>query len=79
GASASEPVPGRPGQTARPTPTRTADPTPTRTAEQPPTPPVQPPSGDPSPTVAEPSSSAHEETGPQLVQREPAPQAGVPV
>ncbi|MGW3950998.1 hypothetical protein ACWEKM_08575 [Streptomyces sp. NPDC004752] len=40
-------------------------------------PPPEPPVSPPPPATAEPSSSAHEEPGPQLVQREPAPAAGV--
>ncbi|MFI2206940.1 hypothetical protein ACH47Z_40805 [Streptomyces sp. NPDC020192] len=72
--------PGRPGSTAGPgdpAPTQ-APPTPPATS-QPPAPPAStpppPPSESPTP---EPSSSAHEGTGPQLVQREPAPEAGAP-
>ncbi|GGY03820.1 hypothetical protein [Streptomyces minutiscleroticus] len=54
----------------RPAPTRTA-PSSTSAGES--------PSPSPDPTVAEPSSSAHEETTPQLAQRrEPAPRAGAP-
>ncbi|WP_251094028.1 hypothetical protein [Streptomyces sp. Caat 7-52] len=73
--------PGEPGTTDPP-----GDPAPT---EVPPTPPAssappEPPASTPPPPVseqpsAEPSSSAHDETGPQLVQREPAPAAGVAV
>ncbi|MFE0514422.1 hypothetical protein [Streptomyces sp. NPDC058964] len=62
-----------------------ADPAPTQAQPTPtPTPPApEPPASSPPPPVtdppsAEPSSSAHEETGPQLVQREPAPEAGSP-
>lgn len=73
-------APAEPGRTAEP-----GEPVPTKA---PPTPPVtsappEPPASTPPPPVseppsAEPSSSAHEETSPQLVQREPAPAAGVP-
>ncbi|MEV5147666.1 hypothetical protein AB0L14_25565 [Streptomyces sp. NPDC052727] len=73
-------APAEPGRTAEP-----GEPVPTKA---PPTPPVtsappEPPASTPPPPVseppsAEPSSSAHEETGPQLVQRVPAPAAGVP-
>ncbi|MFF4400018.1 hypothetical protein [Streptomyces sp. NPDC001480] len=67
--------PGDPAPTqAQPTPSRTAEPTPT-----PPPPPPPPPPASSEPPTAEPSSSAHEETGPQLAQREPAPVAGSPV
>lgn len=80
---ASVPAPVGPGRTVAPggdpVPPKPL-PTPTRTTEepQPPEPSPEPPAS-PEPTVAEPSSSAHEQTGPQMVQREPAPQAGVPV
>ncbi|WP_053663234.1 hypothetical protein [Streptomyces sp. MMG1121] len=79
-ASATPAQPGRPGKTVKP-----GDPAPTKAPPAPPVtsaPPVPPPSTPPpatsEPPSAEPSSSAHEETGPQLVQREPAPAAGVP-
>ncbi|MGW7259760.1 hypothetical protein [Streptomyces sp. NPDC054834] len=66
--------PGDPAPTkAQPTPSRTPEPTPT------PPPPPPPPPASSEPPTAEPSSSAHEETGPQLAQREPAPAAGSPV
>ncbi|MFF4491358.1 hypothetical protein ACFY0F_33725 [Streptomyces sp. NPDC001544] len=83
--SASPTAPAKPGRTAgpgEPAPTD-AQPVPSRTAEPTPTPPPPPPPPPPTPTSAppsaEPSSSAHEETGPQLVEREPAPEAGSPV
>ncbi|WP_435216108.1 hypothetical protein [Streptomyces sp. bgisy034] len=82
GASASAPAggdrPPKPGQSEKPGPTRTAEPSPTRTVEPEPTPTEEPTTATPAPTQAEPSSSAHEETGPQLGQREPAPAAGSP-
>ncbi|EYT79853.1 hypothetical protein CF54_28880, partial [Streptomyces sp. Tu 6176] len=53
-----------------PEPPQTSAPPP----EQPPASP--PPPASPDPTVAEPSSSAHEGTGTQLAQREPAPAPG---
>ncbi|MEU5593981.1 hypothetical protein [Streptomyces sp. NPDC020298] len=59
----------------QPTPSHTPEPTPT----PPPPPPPPPPPASSEPPTAEPSSSAHEETGPQLAQREPAPTAGSPV
>ncbi|GAA2222046.1 hypothetical protein GCM10010360_46970 [Streptomyces nogalater] len=63
-------APGGPAPTKEPPtpPASSAPPAPPATTEPPPA--TEPPS-------AEPSSSAHEETGPQLVQREPAPAAGV--
>ncbi|MCW5250174.1 MULTISPECIES: hypothetical protein [unclassified Streptomyces] len=64
-----EPVPSR---TTPPEPPWTEEPEPEPTQEPPPSP-------EPEPTVAEPSSSAHEPPGTQLAQREPAPEAGVPV
>ncbi|MFI9245860.1 hypothetical protein ACIGXF_25565 [Streptomyces sp. NPDC053086] len=73
--------PGDPGMTDQP-----GDPAPTKAQPTPPasSAPPEPPASTPPPPVseppsAEPSSSAHEETGPQLVQREPAPAAGVAV
>ncbi|MFG2359203.1 hypothetical protein [Streptomyces sp. NPDC048521] len=82
GADSSSTAPAKPGQTVRP-----GDPAPTE--EQPTSPPSsappEPPASTPpppppsEPPSAEPSSSAHEETGPQLVQREPAPAAGMAV
>lgn len=67
-------APGDPAPTqGQPEPPPTSAP-PEPPATTPPPPPTEPPS-------AEPSSSAHEGTGPQLVQREPvpAPAAGIPV
>ncbi|MFF3612268.1 hypothetical protein [Streptomyces sp. NPDC002580] len=56
------------------------EPTPTRTTEEPsPEPPPPPSPAEPDPGPAEPSSSAHEQQATQLVQREPAPEAGSPV
>ncbi|AYN43739.1 hypothetical protein D9753_18645 [Streptomyces dangxiongensis] len=79
GADSASAAPAKPGSTAEP-----GEPAPSKV---PPTPPVtsapaEPPASTPpapvsEPPSAEPSSSAHEETGPQLVQREPAPAAGV--
>ncbi|MFE1465782.1 hypothetical protein ACFW6M_32370 [Streptomyces nigra] len=78
-ASASRPAgPAQPGGTEGPGPTRTAEPEPTRTAEPEPTPTQDPVTPTPTPPPAEPSSSAHEDTAPQLVQREPAPEAQAP-
>ncbi|MFJ5729367.1 hypothetical protein [Streptomyces paradoxus] len=76
-ADASPTVPGhdKPGRPPRPTVKPPAPPTPTRTAEPEPTPTQEEPTTSPEPTP-EPSSSAHEPPGPQLAQREPAPEAG---
>ncbi|MFF7793838.1 hypothetical protein [Streptomyces sp. NPDC007991] len=74
-------APGRdtPGRPAGPTPKPPAPPTPTRTAEPEPTPTPTEVTTSPEPTdKPEPSSSAHEPPGPQLEQREPAPEAGAP-
>ncbi|WP_217546130.1 hypothetical protein [Streptomyces sp. GbtcB6] len=83
GASAASAVPTKPGKTVAPgvpagptgAPTTpappAASPTPPPASPTPPPPATDPPS-------AEPSSSAHEDTGTQLVQREPAPEAGTP-
>ncbi|MEU2783395.1 MULTISPECIES: hypothetical protein [unclassified Streptomyces] len=82
GASASRPAgggPEQPGRTDGPGPTRPADPEPTRPAEPEPTPTQEPSTPTPTPPTAEPSSSAHEETAPQLGRREPAPAAQAPV
>ncbi|MGW1211913.1 hypothetical protein ACWD5F_20080 [Streptomyces sp. NPDC002499] len=81
-ASASAPVKGKPGRTEKPgdpAPTK-APPTPTQSEQPPPASPEPPPpaSPEPPPPSAEPSSSAHPEAGPQLVDREPAPTAGTP-
>ncbi|MFI7401271.1 hypothetical protein ACIBW9_12400 [Streptomyces sp. NPDC049541] len=78
----SAPPAGKPGngkseKPGVPAPT-VASPTPTHTAEPQPTPTEQPTPASPEPTVAEPSSSAHEETAPQWAEREPAPTAGSP-
>ncbi|MFR9790383.1 hypothetical protein ACL07V_17265 [Streptomyces sp. MB22_4] len=54
-------------------------PTPGPTSAPPPPPATTPPPPGTEPPSAEPSSSAHEDPGPQLVQREPAPAAGVPM
>ncbi|MER7838554.1 hypothetical protein ABTY98_22405 [Streptomyces sp. NPDC096040] len=83
GASAGPVAPAKPGKSvapgvpagptgapASPTPPA-ASPTPPPASPTPPPPVTDPPS-------AEPSSSAHEDTGTQLVQREPAPAAGTP-
>ncbi|MBL1083417.1 hypothetical protein JK359_15765 [Streptomyces actinomycinicus] len=73
-------VPAKPGRTEKP-----GEPEPSAVPPTPPasTPPPEPPASTPPPVSeppsAEPSSSAHEETEPQLVQREPAPAAGVAV
>ncbi|MFG2606928.1 hypothetical protein ACGFT2_25800 [Streptomyces sp. NPDC048514] len=76
-------APTKPGGTVDP-----GDPAPTQDQPEPPpiSAPPEPPASPPPPPAseppsAEPSSSAHEETGPQLVQREPvpAPAAGIPV
>ncbi|MGC9442339.1 hypothetical protein [Streptomyces sp. WG5] len=73
------PTPGKGGDD-EPAPTRTPPAEPTRPVEPQPTPTAEPPaSPTPEPTVAEPSSSAHEPPGTQLAQREPAPEAGQPV
>ncbi|OLZ68660.1 hypothetical protein AV521_21055 [Streptomyces sp. IMTB 2501] len=72
--------PGKPGRTVKPgdpAPTE-APPTPPATSAPPEPPPSTPPPATSEPPTAEPSSSAHAETGPQLVQREPAPAAGAP-
>ncbi|MEU6322230.1 hypothetical protein [Streptomyces sp. NPDC047009] len=58
-----------------PAPTN-GEPSSTDTPPDPPSP-FQPDPPSPTPTTAEPSSSAHEQTT-QLMQREPAPQAGAP-
>ncbi|KUO08812.1 hypothetical protein [Streptomyces sp. DSM 15324] len=87
GASASAPAgPAKPGRTVppgEPAPTDAQPTAPGSPAPEPPAPSPEPPTPAPDPTVAEPSSSAHEETGggtgAQLLQREPAPEAGVPV
>ncbi|MFE2096635.1 MULTISPECIES: hypothetical protein [unclassified Streptomyces] len=71
-------APPQPGKTVDPAPAHTIEPTPTQTAEPQPTPTEEPTPASTPPPSAEPSSSAHEETGPQLVQREPAPEAGTP-
>lgn len=78
-ADVSPTVPGRdkPGGPVRPTPKPPVPPAPTRTAEPEPTPTPPEPTASPEPTP-EPSSSAHEPPGPQLGQREPAPEAGAP-
>ncbi|MEU4085970.1 hypothetical protein [Streptomyces aureus] len=55
------------------------EPTPTRTTAEPTPEPPPASSPAPDPGTAEPSSSAHEQPLPQLVQREPAPEAGSPV
>ncbi|MEU5307668.1 hypothetical protein [Streptomyces sp. NPDC021562] len=67
-----------PGVPAGPPTGDPASPTPPAVTPTPPpaSPPPPPPVSDP--PSAEPSSSAHGETGPQLVQREPAPTAGAP-
>ncbi|MEU6509219.1 hypothetical protein [Streptomyces sp. NPDC046942] len=83
-ASAPPAQPGRPGKPQKTPgpggPPPTAAPSTPPVTSQPPappasTPPPPPPSQSPTP---EPSSSAHEGPGPQLVQREPAPEAGAP-
>ncbi|MEU3858004.1 hypothetical protein AB0F03_11600 [Streptomyces sp. NPDC028722] len=81
GARSASAVPVEPGKSAGP-----GEPVPSMVPPTPPasTAPPEPPASTPPPPVseppsAEPSSSAHEETGPQLVQREPAPAAGVAV
>ncbi|KOV93920.1 hypothetical protein ADL04_26105 [Streptomyces sp. NRRL B-3648] len=73
-------TPAEPGRTVQPgDPEPTGDqPTPPVTSAPPEPPATTPPPPVTEPPSAEPSSSAHEETGPQLVQREPAPRAGVP-
>ncbi|MFI8241183.1 hypothetical protein ACIF83_28625 [Streptomyces sp. NPDC085866] len=71
-------APPKSGKTTNPAPTQTVEPTPTQTAEPQPTPTEEPTPASPPPPSAEPSSSAHEETGTQLAQREPAPAAGTP-
>jgi hypothetical protein len=76
-AGGSAPTDEKPGKPARPTPPRASAPSPTRTPDPEPTPTPSEPSTSPDPTP-EPSSSAHEPPGPQLAQREPAPEAGVP-
>ncbi|MFH9658028.1 hypothetical protein ACH4NF_07850 [Streptomyces sp. NPDC017248] len=71
--------PGEPGTTAAPgdpVPTK-APPTPPATSAPPEPPPSTPPPPASEPPSAEPSASAHDETGPQLGQREPAPAAGL--
>lgn len=80
GRSSTSPVkPGSSQKPADPPPTQAPPPV-TTTSPEPETPEtsVPPPPVTELPT-AEPSSSAHEETLPQLAQREPAPEAGVPV
>ncbi len=88
-ASAGSGKPGKPGkseQPGAPEPTQAQPPEPTRSPDpEPPAASPEPPAPSPEPTVAEPSSSAHESGGgtgggsaPQLVEREPAPEAGVP-
>ncbi|MFG2887624.1 hypothetical protein ACGFYV_36000 [Streptomyces sp. NPDC048297] len=79
GADSVSPVPPKPGG-----PTAPGDPPPTKLPPTPPetSAPPEPPASSPPPPVsdppsAEPSSSAHEDPGPQLVDREPAPAAGV--
>jgi hypothetical protein len=76
-AGTSAPTDDKPGKPARPSPPRTSAPSPTRTPDPEPTPTSPGPSASPDPTP-EPSSSAHEPPGPQLAQREPAPEAGAP-
>ncbi|WP_416986406.1 hypothetical protein [Streptomyces sp. T028] len=82
-ASAGPAKPGRTVKPGEPTPTNEQPTTPGSPDPEPPAPSPEPPSPVPDPTVAEPSSSAHEETGggtgPQLIQREPAPEAAPPV
>ncbi|MER6030508.1 hypothetical protein [Streptomyces sp. NPDC001851] len=81
GEDSSPAAPAKPPKTPEP-----VDPQPTKAPSAPPVtsaPPEPPPSPTPPPPTseppsAEPSSSAHEGTGPQLVQREPAPTAGAP-
>ncbi|MFD5640144.1 hypothetical protein ACFWJM_39220 [Streptomyces sp. NPDC127077] len=56
------------------------EPTPPRTSAEPsPEPPPASPPSPPDPGTPEPSSSAHEQPVTQLIQREPAPEAGSPV
>ncbi|MEU8982942.1 hypothetical protein [Streptomyces sp. NPDC048309] len=78
--SAQAPGKGGKGQPGPPGPTKGVPSPPASTADPTPPPPPPPPSDPPSsdPTTAEPSSSAHEQAT-QLVQREPAPEAGSPV
>ncbi|WP_405919750.1 hypothetical protein [Streptomyces longwoodensis] len=87
GASAPPPAgeePGRGGDGKGPdgpgAPSPSGDqPTPPRPTPSDPPPPEPPASPSPEPTVAEPSSSAHEDPRPQLAERLPAPEAGAPV
>ncbi|WP_282703270.1 hypothetical protein [Streptomyces sp. CC219B] len=75
------PAPDKPGSTEKPgesEPTK-APPVPSRPADPEPTPTPPEPTPTAEPTPAEPSSSAPGDAGPQLVQREPAPEAGSPV
>ncbi|MEU1519333.1 hypothetical protein ABZ490_45635 [Streptomyces sp. NPDC005811] len=86
GSASASPRPAGPGRTVQPgepAPTNEQPTAPGSPAPEPPAPSPEPPTQAPDPTVAEPSSSAHEETGggtaAQLIQREPAPEAGAPV
>ncbi|MFF3942828.1 hypothetical protein [Streptomyces phaeofaciens] len=90
GASASASAgPVQPGKTEKPgvpAPTKAQPSAPASPDPEPPVPSPEPPPPSAEPTVAEPSSSAHEPggaagggTAPQLVLREPAPEAGAPV
>ncbi|MFF4899547.1 hypothetical protein [Streptomyces sp. NPDC001068] len=83
GASGGPTVPVKPGQSVPPGATggstgAAASPTPPPASPTPPPDSPTPPPPVTDPPSAEPSSSAHEDTGPQLLQREPAPRAGAP-
>jgi hypothetical protein len=82
GAGASATTPGKrdlPPKAGEPTPTdAVSEPPHTSSAPEPPPASSPPPPASPDPTVAEPSSSAHQGTGPQLEQRAPAPAPGRP-
>ncbi|MFF4550628.1 hypothetical protein [Streptomyces sp. NPDC001435] len=77
GSSVSPAGPGGSQKPGVPAPTQ-APPTPTPTPPEPEPPASTPPPPVSTPPTAEPSSSAHEEAGPQLGDREPAPEAGSP-
>ena len=77
GAKPSEKAPDKGGTPSKDTESPGGEPTPTRTTSEPS--PEPPPPSPPDPGTPEPSSSAHEQPVTQLIQREPAPEAGSPV
>ncbi|MET8801684.1 hypothetical protein [Streptomyces sp. NPDC004546] len=77
-AAPAKPGPGSTGDPGGPAPTN-APPTPPATSAPPEPPASTPPPATSEPPSAEPSSSAHEGTGTQLVEREPAPAPGADV